>query len=604
MTDKKDLVQVTSLIKSFPDLTPVTPGDLADDLVERMLLINHGKPGNEFYFDKKGNRVPFYTNGEGRQTPFPLNADGEAVPADEDGKPVIKKGEKTFPPEPSINERIEGAWLEMTGTEFPSFDVDVRPIHLLGAPSQAKSSSIEAAAKRVAELCGMNFVSKPNASFTAGPLDVVFSSVSMAGHSSAMTVAGMPSKGVSADAHGNETPYMEVIPTKDYVNVANAGIGVMLLDEVGSAMPNIKPALNEILDMKGKSGSLDLSYVMRVAASNLGGGADGAFTTANPSTLGTRCDEYLSILEYDDWRNNFASKKYADEAGDMGVLGFLDKTETMFNCLPKKDAHSRAPAPRGWESVIDYMRRKHATGKLKSNQYYMDVIDGKVSPDNDVESSHAPAAMLYNEAKGRVGGTAAHALSDYMHSMWMGAQPICEAIINNRMNDKLEALFEKRHGNGLDNNGMDFSYQMSYALPNEAVTAILKDTDGRRGEPVRSLEEAMEMYMTNFAKGIARIGADSHVARAVENLRNDLINRVPILRVNPKNAEEMEATVGDDGKLTKTAKAISVAWTTQIFNYMRDELKKQDREDLMETVIDSISGNATYKSAKSVGFYA
>lgn len=554
MATKDDLVQVSSLIERFPDLTPVTPSDLADDLVERILLINHGRPGND----------------------EPIGKDGLFLSREEGGQ--------------SINEKIENAWLELTGEEFPDFDIDVRPMHLLGAPSQAKSTGIMAASKRVAELCGMNFISKPNSSYVPNKNDLVFSSVSLAGHSSAMTVGGMPSKGEMM-INGEKTPYMEIIPTMDYLAVAKSGMGVILLDEIGSAMPNIKPALNEIFDVHGKSGSLDLSYVMRVGASNLGGGVDGAMTTKNPSTLGTRCDEFLQILEMQDWKNNFVRKKYTSEAGDMGIIGFLDKNEHLFNCLPRSEDHSRPPAPRGWEGMMDFMLRKYATGKLKSQKFYMDIIEGKVT-DAELKTVEAPHEMILKEARGRVGGIAADALASYMHSLWKGAQPIAEALINNKMSDNLEKLFDKQYGTGMSNGGLDFVHQFVRALPNETIASVKRDT--RKGE---SLESAMDLYVTRFAKALTRLnGDDAAISLSIEEFRVDVASRIPEVR----QVKTLNNNAADGRKVTLKQNTISSEWTERMFKSMHKVFVAEQRPEMSDIARDMITGHGTYNKASNV----
>lgn len=125
--------------------------------------------------------------------------------------------------------------------------------------------------------------------------------------------------------------------------------GVILFDEINSAMPIVQAAAYQLL-LDRKIGELELpTNAVILAAGNLD--TDGGVTFSLATPLRDRMTHVEMQADFTDWYENYALKNRVHPK----VIGFLKDAERFFNTLGKDDpSHAGGSSPRSWVTVSDY----------------------------------------------------------------------------------------------------------------------------------------------------------------------------------------------------------------------------------------------------------
>lgn len=151
--------------------------------------------------------------------------------------------------------------------------------------------------------------------------------------------------------------------------------GVMLFDEINSAMPIVQAAAYQLL-LDRKIGELELPEgAVILAAGNLD--TDGGVTFQLATPLRDRMTHVEMVADFTDWYENYALKNRVHPK----VLAFLKNAERYFNTLAKDDpSHAGGASPRSWVKVSEY---EYAFDSLGTNSVphiiNKSIISGRVS---------------------------------------------------------------------------------------------------------------------------------------------------------------------------------------------------------------------------------
>lgn len=396
--------------------------------------------------------------------------------------------------------KIEQAYQAYTGAPFFSTrganDANFVGVHLKGPPGHGKSTSFELAAKKFAELTGLNVVSNPPADFALSKNDFVIVTQEMAGEISNMTMGGLYDRRKGADGKGD---VMTKIPYERFDSAKKAAAGLLLLDDVACAHESVQSALLGLIRNKVYQGH-DYTHFFVGLTGNMGA-ADGAFAQKGSSALAGRVRMYYVEDDVELFSKRLMTRNN-DKVGDAFVTSFLRAHPETFDADDSQliDSESPRPQPRTWDSLSNDMRRIIHIYNTTSGK------DGARSPYFDAHGG--VTAAIDRAAAAHVGPKAAAVFSAYMGSMLTMAYPLAEKVVDKGpegLDDMDKERLQRLAGRGVKNDGdhNQASFQMQFA---EAVSTIsaarIADAFAKGGVDAVKTESAK---MADALYGVSRI---------------------------------------------------------------------------------------------------
>lgn len=386
----------------------------------------------------------------------------------------------------SAKDKAFQAKVEKLYQEFNPYGIfhdDLSPINsilLLGPPGQGKTTAFKVASKLVAKGLDMRYLENgeidkaiENGGITDN--DFVFVSQETAGVVSSLEWAGLPTAKAQKAPDGSDRKVMGRLYSQRLQAIADAGGGLLLLDDFMNASPSIQNVGLSLTEEK-RYGDLSLDKAYVGLTGNMGS-VDGTHTSKTSAALRNRCQIYFT----QDKLQNFARRvetdpRYRDEVGDVGVVGFLQRFNQYFASMPNVKEMGGYNTPRSWDKFIAEARRLvYANG-------------GRTGAARAIPEIRRKAASL-------LGHEVAHQFTTYLRSMMDMADPLARQVI---LEGKLDMdQLGKKFKEGYSANEQHFAYQYALALADYAAIKIHKDKG--------NLKEAV----TRFALGITALDGSS-----------------------------------------------------------------------------------------------
>lgn len=356
--------------------------------------------------------------------------------------------------------KIESLYKEWyPNGQFNDDGTPINSVLLIGPPGQGKTTAFKVAAKKVANGLGMRYLENGDidaaleAPEGVSKNDFVFVSQETAGVVSSLEWAGLPSSKIQKTPSGEERKVMGRLYSQRLQAIADAGGGLLLLDDFMNASPAIQNVGLSLTEEK-RYGDLSLARAYVGATGNMGS-VDGTHTTKVSAALRNRCQIYFT----QDLLKNFVKRvqtdpRYRDEVGDVGVCGFLDRYSQYFASMPNAKEMGGYNTPRSWEKFIAEARRAvWAQGGRSGALRALGTIRSKA------------ASLLGHEVS--------HQLTTYLRSMMDLADPLARQVIMEGKVDKEQ--MDKKFKEGYSASEQHFAYQYALALADYAAIKIVKD---------------------------------------------------------------------------------------------------------------------------------
>jgi len=306
--------------------------------------------------------------------------------------------------------------------------------------------------------------------------------------------AGLPTAKTQKDPNGNDRKVMGRLYSTRLQAIADAGGGLLLLDDFMNASPSIQNVGLSLTEEK-RYGDLSLSKAYVGLTGNMGS-VDGTHTTKTSAALRNRCQIFFT----QDKLANFvkrvnADTRYRDEVGDVGVCGFLERYQQYFASMPDPKMMGGYNTPRSWDKFIAEARRAvYAQGGRQGALRALKTISSKA------------ASLLGHEV--------AHQYTTYLRSMMDLADPLARDVI---MHGKLDKeTMQKKFKEGYSANEQHFAYQYALALADYSALKIAND----KGD----LTEAV----TRFAMGLTVLDGSSFTF-GINAFKSKLANQIESL---------------------------------------------------------------------------
>lgn len=364
------------------------------------------------------------------------------------------------------------------------FHDDGSPINsvlLMGPPGQGKTTAFKVAAKQVAQALGMNYLengaidAKMEETGGITDNDFVFVSQETAGVVSSLEWAGLPTSKIQLDPQGKERKVMGRLYSTRLQAIADAGGGLLLLDDFMNASPSIQNVGLSLTEEK-RYGDLSLSKAYVGLTGNMGS-VDGTHTTKISAALRNRCQIFFTQDKFQNFVKRVnADPRYRDEVGDVGVCGFLERYQQYFASMPDPKLMGGYNTPRSWDKFIAEARRAvYTQGGRQGALRALKTIQSKA------------ASLLGHEV--------AHQYTTYLRSMMDLADPLARDVILHGKLDK--DTLKKKFNEGYSASEQHFAYQYALALADYSAIKIVND----KGD----LKEAV----TRFAMGLTVLDGSS-----------------------------------------------------------------------------------------------
>lgn len=369
------------------------------------------------------------------------------------------------------DKRVAAAYQAAFGYEFdapPQGEGEGRPsFALYGPPGHGKTAAFRSAGKRFASLMGMNYVENPAEDYMPTKEDFLHWSIEMSGEMSNLSTVGLPSKGFVKTSDGVEHAVTEKLIFRPYLQMQEAGAGVLLFDDFNNAAHVVQNQLLSIAQ-SGRIQTVSFGQCLIGLTGNLGA-ADNTETFAPKLALKTRCQQMYIEDNVKDFVRR-ADEKYATSsqgflrAKDL-ITSFIASREDLFAGDPsgvRIEQGDVYACPRTWEYLI------HVLGpKMRS-----------------LESNSQVAALgAQNVAHRVVGGEVAQKFGEYFYQMTTSALPLArELIANGKLSAESQSLLKEKLGNGINAEEADFSQQFAMALANTVGEEIIRANSSLRGE--------------------------------------------------------------------------------------------------------------------------
>lgn len=407
------------------------------------------------------------------------------------------------------DKRVEKAWEQEFGYPFERIeDDDLRPsFALYGPPGHGKTAAFKEAGKRFSKAMGMRFVSEPAEDFVPSKEDFVFVSLEMAGEVSNMTTAGIPTKSSFTTSDGREVPVMEKLISRQFLQLQEAGSGILLLDDFNNAVHNVQNQLLSIAQFR-RIQSVHFGRALVGLTGNLGA-ADNTEVYSPKLALKTRCQQIYVEDNPKDFVKRADAKYAASTAGFIRakdiINAFISHREDQFAGDPSSVRVEQGDVyacPRSWENLIKVMGPR------------MKMIE---------QLGDAAALSAQNIAHRLVGGDVAQKFSEYFYQMTTSALPLARELVENgQLSEESKRLFQSKIGSGVSSTEQDFSQQFSMALGNLVAEKVVDINKGMRGE---KKEKALSEIGCSYYGGLSMI-EPSHQFLSMSRLRSRVENVV------------------------------------------------------------------------------
>lgn len=390
----------------------------------------------------------------------------------------------------------------------------INSILLIGPPGQGKTTSFKVAAKMVANGLGMRYLENGDidAALDGGgitPNDFVFVSQETAGVVSSLEWAGLPTSKKQKGPNGEERKVMGRLYSQRLQAIADAGGGLLLLDDFMNASPSIQNVGLSLTEEK-RYGDLSLDKAYVGLTGNLGS-IDGTHTAKTSSALRNRCQIFFTQDKVQNYIKRVQTDpRYRDEVGDAAVCGFLDRYNQYFASMPDPKQAGGYNTPRSWDKFLAEVRRIiYANG-------------GRQGALRGLQDIRRKAASL-------LGHEVAHQYTTYLRSMMDLADPLARQVI---MEGKLDQdTLRKKFKEGYSAEEQHFAYQYALALADYCAIKITKD----KGK----LDEAV----TRFALGLTALEGAAFTF-GMNAFKSKLANQIDSLsEKGPDGARELTQQV-------------------------------------------------------------
>ena len=409
-------------------------------------------------------------------------------------------------PDKAEKAKIEKLYNELNPQGM--FHDDLSPINsilLIGPPGQGKTTAFKVAAKLIANGLGKRYLENGDIdrALEDGSIsknDFVFVSQETAGVVSSLEWAGLPTAKIQKAPDGTDRKVMGRLYSTRLQALADAGGGILLLDDFMNASPSIQNVGLSLTEEK-RYGDLSLENAYVGLTGNMGS-IDGTHTTKTSAALRNRCQIFFT----QDKLQNFVRRvetdpRYRDEVGDVGICGFLQRFSQHFASMPNPKEMGGYNTPRSWDKFIAEARRSvYAHG-------------GRSGASRALPEIRRKAASL-------LGLEVAHQLNVYLRSMMDMADPLARQVI---LEGKLDQeQLKKRFREGYSAQEQHFAYQYALALADYAAIKINKD----KGD----LKEAV----LRFALGLTALDGSSFTF-GINAFKNKLANQIESLSGKAEN---------------------------------------------------------------------
>ncbi|HGK7311223.1 TPA: hypothetical protein ACJ51G_001203 [Aeromonas hydrophila subsp. hydrophila] len=368
--------------------------------------------------------------------------------------------------DPEKDRRLEAAYLKFSkGVPMLVEPANtVRYWYLRGPTGQGKTQSMRAACQRIADLMGVNFVFRPEDSYTPNKNDFVFNVLELAGEVSNMSTAGLVNV-QEFEVEGEKIKFISKLPLKMIAGMKFAGFGFLLLDDFANAAMSVQTSLLSAL-LDKKLGALDLGQSSCFGLAGNMGTADGTKGISDTASITSRVH---SAYIYDTLENfvsrtlNYYQNQVDDNLGDGHYSAFLEAYPDHFFSIEKaKRPGVPFPTSRMHESAVGACR--HA----------LHLANHYVSAGQDIPYD-AILDKLFKRTAAAVGGDLATDLkSFYTCMLHYKAAPLARNIILEGKIDDAAVINEirERKGNGLSADEMNFSARFTDACGDYASSAM------------------------------------------------------------------------------------------------------------------------------------
>lgn len=430
------------------------------------------------------------------------------------------------------DKRVEQAWEKYYGYPFESDGGEsggARPsFALYGPPGHGKTASFTQAGKTFAKLMGLNFVQSPPIGFVPTKDDFVFVSIEMAGEVSNQSVGGIPTKASFETSDGAEHAVMDKLISRQFLQLQEAGAGILLFDDFNNAVHSVQNQLLSIAQFR-RFQSAHFGQCLVGLTGNLGA-ADNTEVYSPKLALKTRCQQ----MYIEDDVKDFIARADAKYAGS--TTGFIRAKDIVNAFLSNRtDAFAGDPSsmrveqgdvyacPRSWENLIKLLgpqmlrvERLGQMGALESQRLAHRIVGGDVAPK----------------------------FAEYFYQMTSMALPLAKEMLDNgKFSADSEAKFKEKFGHGVSADEQDFSQQFAMAMAN-SVAERLVEADKQKGEKrVEAIRKIGEAYYG----GISYL-EDSHRALSMTRLRTRVESAVGNVWASGKEGAKVTALWADLSK--------------------------------------------------------
>jgi hypothetical protein len=350
-----------------------------------------------------------------------------------------------------IRSDIEEAYKELTGkTRFKRslLKGDILPHMILGAPGQAKTSMIEAAAEQVAKMLNLKFVRNLDTETVLRNDMLAVEKVELAGADSNIEVKGLP----KIEEYENGGAKMHRCPPA-YGNVPEHVAGyVLLFDDAPNASKEVLGTLHGLLTREGQDGRISDNVTIALTG-NLGK-ADNTASAEMTSPILNRCRTSIVHRQPDEMADFFERRYGTSRVNVNMVCSFLRQYPHHFNKTSKRGSLASVLNSRTAENLIAMLEQLDAMRGDDSNMSKYKVLAEKYA-----------RRSIGNEAGMDFG---IHAYMYRSHAIPMAKQ----YLENGKLDENLQGIFESQYGRGQSAENNNFGTQLSIALADEAIHRI------------------------------------------------------------------------------------------------------------------------------------
>lgn len=386
---------------------------------------------------------------------------------------------------PERDAQIEKAWFDRY--DLPWVRYKPTASYFRGFPGQGKTTAYVSAAREVAKILGMNLIEQPETPVPVGPNDVMLYVINLSGEVSNLAVSGIP-KTVDGD---DGISYTKRMPPFGLAAARNAGLAVIVLDDMPNASPNIQNISNDLMD-RGRAQGLDLGPHALVGATGNLGAEDGTHVSATSTATATRNNNYMIEDNVEDWCTR-TIHMYRDKAGDAGIVGFLTRYPDMFHMPTKRKKGEPYPTARSWSRALEEHFRplhhyvSHGATQGKPPAWRENLV-GK--------TCELAAGLLGMEVADKIGG--------YYRQLFNHSLPLAKEIIETgTLTPASEKRFNDNYGDGVSADSAQFFLQFQTALVDQVSAPLLaafsKNDDKAFKAQVQNLMTGLYSYGHNHA---------------------------------------------------------------------------------------------------------